>query len=106
MLTIVAQQPPLTPDGDGVIRVGHTRVTLDTVIAAFNDGASAEEIAQQYPALTLADVYATVAYYLNHKNDVDTYLRTGEQVARQVQAEKEARINPVGGRARLMDRNK
>jgi uncharacterized protein (DUF433 family) len=106
MLTISTDVPPLTPTGDGMIRVGKTRVTLDTVVAAFNDGASAEEIAQQYPSLTLADVYATVAYYLKHKTDVDAYLQAGEQVARQVQAENETRFNPIGVRARLLARHK
>src|SRR5947207_13927664 len=104
MLSIVAEQPPLTPTADGVIRVGKTRVTLDTVIAAFNEGATAEEIAQQYSALTLADVYTVIAYYLNHKTDVDAYLQAGEEVARQVRADNEARFNPVGVRERLLAR--
>ncbi len=104
MLTIVSEQPPLTPNDDGVIRIGRTRVLLDTVIAAFNEGATAEEIAQQYPALTLAEVYATVAYYLNHQADVDAYLRAGEQFAQQVQTENEARFNPIGVRERLLAR--
>ena len=42
---------PLTVDAHGVLRVGNTRVTLDTVLAAFADGATAEEIVQQYPSL-------------------------------------------------------
>src|SRR5712691_2213406 len=46
---------PLTADANGVLRVGNTRVTLDTVLAAFADGATAEEIVQQYPSLQLAD---------------------------------------------------
>jgi len=104
MLTILADHPPLSPDADGVIRVGKTRVTLDTVIAAFNEGASAEEIVQQYPGVTLAEVYATVAYYLLHQADVDAYLRTGELAADQVQAENEKRFNPIGVRDRLLAR--
>ncbi len=104
MLTILADHPPLSSDANGVIRVGKTRVTLDTVIAAFNEGASAEEIVQQYPTLTLADVYATVAYYLLHQADVDAYLRAGEQAARQVQTENEKRFNPIGVRDRLLAR--
>ena len=36
---------PLETDGDGVVRVGNTRVTLDTIIMALTDGATAEEIA-------------------------------------------------------------
>lgn len=44
---------PLTIGEDGVIRIGKTRVTLDTVVYAFQDGATAEEIASQYPSLDL-----------------------------------------------------
>jgi len=62
---------PLVADAHGVVRVGNTRVTLDTVIAAFADGATAEEIAQQYPSLYLADVYSVIGYYLRHTADVD-----------------------------------
>jgi uncharacterized protein (DUF433 family) len=106
MVSILAEQPHLTPNADGIIRVGKTRVTLDTVVGAFNDGASAEEIAQQYPALSLAEVYGAVAYYLNHKAELDAYLQAGEQVSRQIQAENEARFNPIGIRARLLARRK
>ena len=44
---------PVATDVDGVTRVGETRVTLDTVIGAFLDGAAAEEIVFQYPSLDL-----------------------------------------------------
>ena len=47
---------PLEVDPNGVIRVSKTRVTLDTIVQAFNDGATAEEIAQQYPSVPLADI--------------------------------------------------
>lgn len=55
-LTIVAEAPPLQVNEDGVILVGKTRVTLDTIVAVFNQGATAEEIAHRYPSLNLADV--------------------------------------------------
>lgn len=75
MLTIQTQAPPLKADNDGVWRVGGTRVTLDTVVRAFNQGHTAEEIASHYPALKLADIYAVIAYYLNHQADVHYYLQ-------------------------------
>ena len=55
-LTTATEDIPFQIDADGVARVGGTRVALDTVIAAFSDGATAEEIAQQYPSLNLADI--------------------------------------------------
>jgi uncharacterized protein (DUF433 family) len=69
-----AQPVPLQVDIDDVIRVGGTRVTLDTIVAAFREGATAEEIVYQYPSLDLADVYAVIGHYLQRRSDVDTYL--------------------------------
>ncbi len=40
-----AERVPLTPDAGGVIRVGASRVTLDTVAAAFDRGATPEALA-------------------------------------------------------------
>ena len=62
-LRTVTEILPLTTDDDGVILVGGTRVTLDTLIAAFTEGATAEEIAQQYPSVRLADIYSVIGYY-------------------------------------------
>src|ERR1051325_9693493 len=65
---------PLQADSDGVIRVRGTRVTLDTVWAAFQEGATAEEIVQQYPSLSLADAYQAIGYCLRHPALVAGYL--------------------------------
>jgi len=48
-LSIAVEPIPLKVDSDGVVRVGGTRVTLDTIVTAFNNGATAEEIVHQYP---------------------------------------------------------
>ena len=60
-LVIDTEPVPVAVDADGVARVGGTRVTLDTLVAAFEQGATAEEIAQQYPSLGLADVYSVTS---------------------------------------------
>ena len=54
MAAALTEPVPLYSDADGVLRVRGSRVTLDIVPAAFADGATAEEIAQQYPSLSLA----------------------------------------------------
>jgi hypothetical protein len=51
-----AHPAPLRADADGVIRVGSSRVTLDTVVGAFRNGCTAEEIVMKYPSLDLTDV--------------------------------------------------
>ena len=70
----VTEVLPLRMDENGVLKVGRTRVTLDTVVAAWEQGATAEQIAQDYDTLTLGDVYAVIGYYLNHRSEVDAYL--------------------------------
>jgi uncharacterized protein (DUF433 family) len=104
MSAIIADPVPLTADADGVIRVGGTRVTLDTVVAAFREGTPAETIADQYPSLELADVYATIAYYLRHRTEVENYLARAREQAERVRRENEARFPPDGVRARLLAR--
>jgi len=103
-LTIGAEPVPLVLDADGVARIGGTRVTLDTLVGAFEEGATAEEIAHQYPSLKLADVYSVIGYYLRRRQDVDTYLRERQRQAGTIRAQNESRFDPQGVRARLMAR--
>jgi uncharacterized protein (DUF433 family) len=70
-------------DEHGVLRVGATRVMLDSVVAAFHQGHSAETIAQQYPALSLEEVYGAIAYYLANRHEVDQYLNRQDEVWKQ-----------------------
>lgn len=105
-LMISTEAPPLATDADGVIRVGGTRVSLDSVIFAFLDGSTPEEIAQQYPTLDLADVYAAVAYYLNHRAEIAAYLRDRQTQRAQIRQEVEARFDPRGIRDRLLARRR
>jgi uncharacterized protein (DUF433 family) len=103
-LAIVAESAPLRANDDGVILVGQTRVTLDTVVAVFNQGATAEEIAYRYPSLNLADVYATIAFYLKHQSEVEAYLQQRRQRSQEVREMNQARFNPQGLRNRLLAR--
>ncbi len=68
----------------GVLRVGRTRVSLDTVIYAFNKGCSPRVILRKYPSLELADIYSTIAYYLWNKEMIDAYLEAREKHAEEV----------------------
>jgi uncharacterized protein (DUF433 family) len=55
-----AEAPPLREDESGALRVGNSRVLLELVIQAFQDGATPETIVQRYPTLALADAYAVI----------------------------------------------
>ncbi len=103
-LALTADPLPLTADADGVLRVGATRVSLATLVTAFLEGATAEEIAQQYPSLSLPDVYAVISYYLRHPAEVNDYLLERQQEAGQVRLENERRFDPEGVRERLLAR--
>lgn len=95
---------PIRPDADGVIRVAGTRVTLDTLVAAFDAGATAEEIVQQYSSRSLADVYAVITYYLRNTSEVGAYLQRREEESAAVRLEVERRFPPSGIRGRLLAR--
>ena len=103
-LTIAHEIIPLQADSDGVVRVAGTRVTLETVVAAFSEGATAEEIAQQYPSLNLADIYAVIGYYLRHSEEVTAYLQQREVQADASRKRNELCFDPHGVRSRLMSR--
>lgn len=107
MATTLTIQPlplPLTLGKDGVARVGGTRVTLDTLVRAFARGATAEEIAQQYPSLALSDVYATISYYLQNREEVEAYLEKRVKHAQAVKQENLKRFDQTGIRERLLAR--
>lgn len=70
---ILAETPRIS-EVDGVLRVGETGVTVETVLWAFEQGSTPEDITDQYPSLTLADVYGVIAYYLRHQEQIEKYL--------------------------------
>ncbi|HEX9975189.1 MAG TPA: DUF433 domain-containing protein [bacterium] len=103
-LAIAAKPISIEKDSDGVFRVGGTRVTLDTIIAAFTEGATAEEIVFQYPSLNLADVYEVIGYYLRNRSEIEAYLKHRQKEAIKIRQQNENLFDPQGVRDRLMAR--
>ena len=69
---------------NGGYYVAGTRISLDSVVYAFNRGESPEQILEDYPLLgSLARAYGAIAFYLDHKVDIDRYL---EESAREFEA--------------------
>jgi uncharacterized protein (DUF433 family) len=83
-MTFAIQNEPvsLSVDDDEIVRVGASRVALDTIIAAHLRGATPQQIAAQYSGVSLADVYAVVGYYLRHSDVIDAYLEQRRQARR------------------------
>ncbi len=86
-MTIRSLDVPLRTDDGGTVRVGGTRVRLDTVVRCYDEGDSPEIIRHAFPTLTLPDIYATIAYVLQHRDEVDAYLVWQEERAAKIQAE-------------------
>lgn len=103
-MEIKDQPVPLRKDEAGTLRVGRSRVTLDTLIGVFQRGATAEEIVQQFPSVDLADVYAVISYYLRHQEEVQAYMDERASQARNVQNQIESTYDASSIRSRLVAR--
>jgi uncharacterized protein (DUF433 family) len=106
-IILQTEGPPLRRDASGAFRIGHSRVLLELVIRAFQDGATPEAIAQRYPTPTLADIYAVIAYYLRHREDIEAYLAEREQQAQEVRQRIESQQGDLADlRGRLLARQR
>lgn len=97
---------PLSTDQAGVLRVAGTRVSFDSVVYAFDEGATPEEIAQAYPTLDLAAIYSVIGYYLQNRAEVEEYLGQRKVQRGEVKKEIESRFDPHGLRDRLLARKR
>ena len=65
---------------NGGFYVAGTRISLDSVVCAFNRGDSPERILERYPLLgKVARVYGAIAFYLDHQSEIDVYLEAGKR---------------------------
>ena len=104
VLECLTPEPPPLRLANGMLRVGPTRVSLDSVIHVFNTGSTAEEILLRYPTLDLKHIYSVIAYYLWHQETVDAYLEERRKYGEEVEREIRARWPTEGIRERLLAR--
>jgi uncharacterized protein (DUF433 family) len=91
-------------DKDGVLYVADTRVTLDTILESFQEGATPEEIVLRYPTLELAAVYEIIGHYLRNRTELNAYLERSRAESEQLRTKNESQFDPIGIRARLLER--
>lgn len=96
----------LTETEAGVLRIGDTRVSLDTVITAFAQGSTPEQIVEDYDSLELAEVYAVISYYLQNREEVENYLARRKVQREELRRQIDSRSNPQGIRERLLTRRR
>lgn len=85
---------PLRTDEHGAIRIGKTRVLLELVIHAYYLGETPEGVVESYPTLTTSEVYAVIAYYLAHQEEIDAYMRQRDEQAERIIRNLEATLTP------------
>jgi uncharacterized protein (DUF433 family) len=75
---------------DGNLYAGSTRITVETIIRSWQSGRTPEEIATSFPSVPLATVYGAIAYYLEHKDEMDAFFQETEELDNARQASDEA----------------
>ena len=62
-----------------------TRISLDSVVLSYLNGESPENVAQNFPLLSLEQIYGAIAFYLSNRDIVDVYLERSEAEFQQLQ---------------------
>ena len=70
---------PYIEERNGGLYVAGTRVSLDSVLINFRQGASPEKIVEAFSTLKLFQVYGAIAYYLENEETINSYLAEGER---------------------------
>jgi uncharacterized protein (DUF433 family) len=73
-------------DDRGAVRVANSRISLDFVVEQYENGMTPEDMVRAYDTLVLGDVYAILAYYLRHRDEVRGYLKRRKEEADALQA--------------------
>lgn len=98
------QTTPLVQEDNGTIRIIGSRITLDTVVKAYKNGATAEQILDSFPSLSLRDIHAIIAYYFEHKADVEIYLQQRHEEAEAIKLKIESEQDAASFRAKMRER--
>jgi uncharacterized protein (DUF433 family) len=104
VLPLHAELPPLRVEEGGVVRVGKSRVSLDVIVEQYENGMTPEDLVRAYDTLDLADVYAVIAYFLRHRDEVRAYLALREKEAEALRIKIEAE-HPRVSRDELLARH-
>jgi uncharacterized protein (DUF433 family) len=83
MSTVFTERIPLVENEAGDILLEGSRVFLEHIVEAFQQGKHPEDIQQSFPSISLADIYAVIAYYLRHRDEVEGYMARQAQRAAQ-----------------------
>ena len=100
----LTQTTPLVQEADGTVRISGSRVTLDTLVGAFQKGATAEQIQDSFPSISLRQIYGAIAYYLEHEAEVEAYVKMRQAEAETIRQEIERQQDTAGFKVRIRAR--
>jgi uncharacterized protein (DUF433 family) len=89
-------------DEHGAMRIGNIRVMLDSIVVGFEQGHSPETLQQQYPTLSLEEVYGAITYYLAHTDEVHAYHKRQDELWEAWRTKSATRSSPVVQRLRAL----
>src|SRR5689334_23069504 len=70
----------------GRLRIEGTRITVNQIVVRYKQGDSAEEIAAEYPQLSLAQVYTSLAYYHANREEIEADLLAEKEAVKRLEA--------------------
>lgn len=88
--------------GDDTIRIKGHRIAIEHLLELYTEGYSPEQIAQEFPGLSLEKIYATITYYLHNKVDIDAYIEHSREQAEREYQEWAAHPSPLIERLRAV----
>jgi uncharacterized protein (DUF433 family) len=71
---------------------GHRITVKHIVICHQRDGQSPDEIVSDYPGLTLSNVYAALAYYFDHKDEIDADIKADDEHWAEIEGQNPGRL--------------
>lgn len=85
------------------IRIRGHRIGIEHVLDEYlRRGRTPEQIAEDFPTLSLEEIHATILYYLHNRSAVDAYLEEWVEAGRRGWLEQQR--NPPAGLVRLRER--
>ena len=70
-------------------RITGTRVSLDSVVYLYREGADPETIVLEFPSISLEQAHGVIAFYLRNRKAVEHYLCDQKHRADELRAESE-----------------
>lgn len=77
----------------GKPRIAGHRITVKHIVSCHQRGGeSPDEIVSGYPSITLSDVYAALAYYFDHKDEIDADIKADDEHWAEVERQNPGRL--------------